>query len=45
MLRLLYVGCTGVYQKQTIDVILKEKGSNKEMFVGSEGVYIKVGNA
>ena len=45
MLRLLDVGSASVDQKQNIDVVLKAKGSNKEMFVRSEGAYIEVSNA
>ena len=45
MLRLLYVRCAGINQKQNIDVVLKEEGSNKEMFVGSESAYIEISHA
>ena len=37
------IGDASVYQKEYIDVVFLDICSDKEVFVGSEGAYIKVG--
>jgi hypothetical protein len=45
MFRLFGIGYASVYQKQNIDMILKDKGGNEKVFVRVEGAYIEIGNS